>query len=160
MAMLLTLLLTLHSWLRWAVVVTTLVMGARCAWAWAARRSWSRRDGALARSWVGVIDTQVLLGLLLYFFASPQAAIARQNLRWAWTDASLRFFGIQHPLSMLAAAFITHASWVWARRTVDDTPERFRRLGLGVLGALLLILLAIPWPSLTYGRPLIRFPWQ
>lgn len=154
------LLLWLHSWFRWAVVVTTLVVGARCAWAWASGRSWSQRDAARARVWVSVLDTQVLLGMLLYFFASPQAAIARQSLRAAWSDPSLRFFGIQHPLSMLAAAAIAHASWVWARRTDDATREPFRRLGLGILAAIVLILLAIPWPFLTYGRPLTRFPWQ
>jgi hypothetical protein len=141
------------------VLGATCVVGARCAWGFAARRGWSLRDAALARAWVAAIDVQVLLGMLLYFFASPQAAIARQSLRWAWADPSLRFFGIQHPLAMLAVAASTHVSWVWARRTDGATRERFRRLGLGVLGTLVLILAAIPWPSLTYGRPLARFPW-
>lgn len=160
LVMLLALLLTLHSWVRWAVLVTTLVVAARCAWGWTAGKRWSQRDAALARSWVGAIDVQVLLGMLLYFFASPQAAIARQSLRWAWTDPSLRFFGILHPLSMLVAATLAHASWVWARRTDGETRERFRRLGLGVLGAVAIFLLAIPWPFLSYGRPLTRFPWS
>lgn len=160
MAMLVAALLSLHSWVRWAVVVTTLVVGARCAWACFTGRSWSPRDAALARLWVSVIDTQVLLGMLLYFFASPLAAIARQSLRAAWSDPSLRFFGIQHPVSMLAAAVLTHVAWVWTRRAEDEARERFRRLGLGVFGATVLIVLAIPWPFLTYGRPLTRFPWQ
>lgn len=154
--MLLFVLLTIHSWFRWAVVLSTLTVGARYARGWIRRRSWTPTDSALARAWVGAIDIQVSLGLLLYFTASPLADIARQDLRGAWSDDSLRFFGILHPLSMLAAAFVAHAAWIWTRRTEDGANGRFRRLGLGVLGVLVLVVLAIPWPFLSYGRPVTR----
>lgn len=155
-AMLLAVLLTIHSWFRWAVVISTLILGARCASGWIRKRRWTSVDAAFGRAWVGALDLQVSLGLLLYFTASPMAAAARQNFRSAWTNDWLRFFGIVHPLSMLTAALVMHAAWTWARRTEDASNERFRRLGLGVLGALVLVALAIPWPFLPYGRPLAR----
>ena len=154
--MLLILLLTVHSWFRWAVVLSTLTVGARCAWGWLRNRTWRPRDVAFGQAWIGAIDLQVSLGLLLYFTASPLAAVARQDLRSAWSDEWLRFFGIVHPLSMLVAATVAHASWIWTRRAEEGANERFRRLGLGVLGAVVLVALAIPWPFLPYGRPLAR----
>lgn len=154
--MLYEMLLVLHSFFRWAVVACTLAVGARCALGWLRRRGWTPADARLGRAWIGAIDLQVALGLLLYLSASPVAAVARQDFGQAWGDASLRFFGILHPLAMLAAASVAHAAWIWTRRAEDGASERFRRLGLGLLGALVLIALAIPWPFLSYGRPLAR----
>lgn len=154
--MLLAVLLTLHSWFRWAVVATTIAIGARCASGWMRKRRWTSRDSAFSRAWVVAVDLQVSLGLLLYFVASPTAAAARDSFRLALADDWLRFFGIVHPLSMLTAAVVTHAAWIWARRSPDGSSDRFRRLGLGVAGALAIVALAIPWPFLAYGRPLAR----
>jgi hypothetical protein len=36
-------------------------------------------------------------------------------------------------------------------------PLRHRRVFISTLVALALILIAIPWPFLPYGRPLLRF---
>lgn len=154
--MILGVLLVLHSWFRWAVVLATLTVGVRCGLALICKKGWAPSDAKFGRMWVAAIDVQVSLGLLLYFTASPMAAIARQDLGHAWGSDLLRFFGILHPLSMLAAACVAHAAWIWTRRTGERDPRRFRRLGLGLLGALVLIVLAIPWPFLSYGRPLAR----
>lgn len=150
------LLLTLHSWIRWAVVLLTIVVGARCAAGWARRRSWSSEDGRWGRAWVGTVDLQVTLGLWLYFVASPTAAAARQDFQRAWRDGTLRFFGIVHPSAMLLAAIVVHVAWAWTRRADERARERFLRLGSGAVCAATLVLMAIPWPFLPYGRALAR----
>jgi len=154
--MLLDALLVLHSWIRWAVVVATILLAARCGARWIAKRRWTALDATFGRAWVSAIDIQIAVGLLLYFTASPQAAAARRNLRLAWADDGLRFFGILHPTVMVFAASVMHAAWIWTRRAEDGSNERFRRLGMGVLAVMVLLLLAIPWPFLPYGRPLAR----
>lgn len=133
-------LITLHSWFRWVVVVSTLALGARCALRRKQKRSWTRTDTTCGRLWIGAIDIQVTLGLLLYVLVHP----------------SVGFFRISHPASMLLATAAAHAAWVWTRRADEGAPIRFRRLGLGIAGAIALILVAIPWPFLFYGRPLFR----
>jgi hypothetical protein len=153
--MLLAVLLTLHSWIRWAVVASMIAVVVRAGMGWSAKRPWTSKDASLGRVWVGAVDAQVSVGFVLYFIASPMAAIARQDLAAAWRDESLRFFGILHPLMMVVVAIVTHAAWIWVRRTEVGT-ERLRRLTLGALGALAFLMLAIPWPFLAYGRPLTR----
>jgi hypothetical protein len=153
--MLLAVLLTLHSWSRWAVVASTLAMGVCSTRAWIRRTPWTPLDASLTRTWVGTVDLQVALGFVLYFAASPMASIARQDFRAAWSDETLRFFGILHPAAMVLVLVSTHATRVWANRT-EHEHERFRRLTLGVLATFVIAMLAIPWPFLPYGRPLTR----
>ncbi|APR85684.1 Hypothetical protein A7982_11033 [Minicystis rosea] len=144
-----------HSWLRWIVVASALIALGRALSGLYAKRPWQRLDQVLARIWVGAVDLQLTAGFALYFGVSPVADLARRNLRAAWEQPALRFFGLIHPLVMLAAFVATHATWIWVRRT-DHAPDRFRRLALGVSGALLLVFAAVPWPFLDYGRPLLR----
>jgi hypothetical protein len=96
-----------------------------------------------------------MLGMGLYLVGSPLAAMARQDVRAAWSEPSLRFFGLLHPALMVLAVASTHVTWVWARRAARDE-ERFWRLVRGVVATALLISLAMPWPFLAYGRPLVR----
>ncbi|MBX3198890.1 MAG: hypothetical protein KF850_24670 [Labilithrix sp.] len=154
--MFLAVLLTLHSWTRWAVVASLVVVVARSVRAWATRRPWTPPDATVARAWVGAMDLQLALGFTLYFVGSPMAEIARHDLRAAWAAGhALRFFGLIHPACMFVAFMLTHATWISARRTELDR-ERFRRLALGSLVTSVLVAVAIPWPFLSYGRPLVR----
>jgi hypothetical protein len=144
-----------HSWLRWLVLATAGAVLARCAYALAARRPWSSFDRALARAWVGATDVQLAVGLVLFSSASPLAAAARRDVVPAWGEPALRFFGFLHPALMVAVVVATHATWIAARR-VDGARARFRRLGFGATGAVALLVAGVPWPSLPYGRPLVR----
>jgi hypothetical protein len=155
------LILFLHSWTRWAVLfsgVATALAGLTGA---ARERAWSARDAAIARVFVASVDVQVLLGLSLYFGVSPLARMARAvwtsvGLGGLWAYHELRFFGLIHPLSMLLGAFVTHASWVLARRT-ERSGARHRCVGAGAALALAIFLAAIPWPILGHERPWFRF---
>lgn len=155
------LVLILHSWTRWVVLssgIATVVVGLTGA---ARGRAWSVRDAAIARLFVASVDVQVLLGLSLYFGVSPLARMARMvwastGLGGLWAYHELRFFGLLHPLSMLLGAFVTHTSWLLARRT-ERSGERYRSIGAGAALALAIFLGAIPWPFLGHERPWFRF---
>lgn len=154
--MFLAVLLTLHSWTRWGVVTSLVVVVARSVRGWATKSPWTASDATVARVWVGAMDLQLALGFTLYFVGSPMAEIARHDLRAAWAAGdALRFFGLLHPASMFVAFVLAHATWTSARRTELDR-ERFRRLTLGALATTALVTIAIPWPFLSYGRPLVR----
>lgn len=148
-------LLELHSWCRWVVLVSAVVVLLKSWGGLWTGRAWQPGDGHAVRVWVGATDTQLLLGLSLYSVGSPLAAMARQAGRAAWGEPSLRFFGYLHPVLMLLAVAATHATWVWTRRASRDE-VRFWRLVRGLLGTALTVSLAMPWPFLAYGRPLFR----
>jgi hypothetical protein len=148
-----TVVLFLHSWLRW------LALGAGGAAVFAAFGK-SGADVRRVERWgllfMIALDTQLLLGLLLYGLLSPFTRQAMQDFGGAMRDPLLRFWAIEHFVMMLIAAILVHVGRVLARNTTD--PEKKRKRMLVCFGlALLLILVGIPWPWMSVGRPFFRF---
>jgi hypothetical protein len=134
--------LFLHGVLRWVVVGTAV---------WAIARPAEKRPGAL---FVASLDTQVLLGLLLYFALSPITRAALASIGTAMHVHELRFWAIEHPSSMLLALVLAHVGRVRARRapSAEIAAKRWR---LFAALALVAVLAGTPWPGLPYGRGLL-----
>lgn len=150
-------LLIIHSFNRWLVLAACVVTALRAVEGWHQKQPWTALDDRLARGFIASVDVQVLLGISLYFGASPLAHAARANLAAAWTDPVLQFFGVIHPCLALSASVIVHAAWISARRATDAR-ARHRRLALGASLALAAFLGAVPWPFMEYGRALLPSP--
>jgi len=145
--------LFLHSWLRYVVLALgiALLVGAAGG---VRRGSWSAGLERLHVMFVAVLDVQLLLGLLLYLVLSPVAAAARANMGAAMKDPHLRFFGMEHLVTMLIALIVVHVGRVRSRRKGN---ARSRSVLITQIVWLLLTLAAIPWPGLDIARPLFRF---
>ncbi|MEJ5199705.1 MAG: hypothetical protein WHX53_12350 [Anaerolineae bacterium] len=149
------LLLTLHSWLRWVVVIVGVIAVVRFAVGWLGRREWQPLDGRLGAVLPMLLDIQLLVGLLLYFFASPITAGALRNFGAAMGNAVLRFYAVEHLLLMVIALVLAHVGNVLIKRRAAG-PARFRAATILFGLALLVILMAIPWPFVTTG---MNRPW-
>lgn len=148
-------LLLIHSFTRWLVLMACALTVLSSVHGWLAARGWAAIDQSTARAFMACVDVQVLLGLTLYFSVSPLARQARVDLAAAWQDPVLQFFGVIHPCLALSASVIAHATWIAARRT-SDSAARHRRLALGASLSLAMLLGAVPWPFMDYGRPWLR----
>jgi hypothetical protein len=144
--------LLLHSWLRWLALV---------AGGGAAFFALSTASGALARAerwgriFIIALDTQMLLGLLLYGLLSPYTAAAMRDFGAAMREPALRFWAVEHSTLMVSAVIVAHVGRVLARKSADASKKRMRMLiCFGI--AMLLMLLGMPWPWMAIGRPLIR----
>jgi hypothetical protein len=153
--MLYTVLLFLHSWVRWGVVVFGLLALAGSLSGWLRRRDWTRADRRLQLLFVSAFDLQLLLGMTLYFGPSPLTPRSLESLQANLSVAFLRFFSLEHPLLMLLALTAAHMASALSRRAEVAT-ARHRVWTIGLLIALLLVALGIPWPGLSHGRPLFR----
>ena len=145
--------LFIHSWLRYLVLGLGLLLLVGAAGG--LRKGWNAR---LERSHVwfmAVLDVQLLLGLLLYLVLSPIAGAARAHMGLAMKDPTLRFFGVEHLVTMLLAIVIAHVGR--ARSKKKSNPQaRSKSVLITQCVWLLLTLAAIPWPGLDIGRPLFR----
>ena len=142
----------MHTWVRWAVVLTGLLAVARSV---TRGDVWTRADTRVARLFVGAVDLQMSLGLILYLAVSPftRAAFARFSV--AMRDPVLRFWSVEHITGMIVAVTLVHLGHVRTRRVTD--PVSRHRAVLWWFGAgLVVMLITIPWPFLPYGRPLLR----
>jgi hypothetical protein len=148
-------LLTLHSWSRWLVLIFGLLAVYRAYTGWSGRRPYVGADNGMAASFVGSMHLQLLLGLSLYFGLSPWGLKGLQTAG-AMQDPTKRFFGLEHVLVMVLAAVLAQVGRSLSKRATDDVVKHkkaFTYFGI----ALLLVLLMIPWGIWNPERPLFRF---
>ena len=148
-----TFVLVLHSWIRWIAVITGLLATAS---AFGSRNSpGSAQADRWGRFFVIALDVQLLLGLLLYFFLSPNTAAMFDDFGAAMRDSTARFWAVEHEVLMLLSIVMAHVGRVLARKAT--TPQaRQSRLVICYTIATLAMLAATPWPGMANGRPLFR----
>ena len=146
--------LGLHSWIRWVA----LVAGVGATMTALVDRTGTDRPGR-ADMWgfalMMALDVQLLLGLLLYLVLSPFTAEAMRDFSIAMKSPGLRFFAVEHGTLTLAAVAVAHVGCVLTRKAQTPASKRTRMFVCFGLATILMIL-AIPWPGMAYGRPLFR----
>jgi hypothetical protein len=148
--------LLLHSWLRWAVLGLVLLAVGRSIAGLSSRRAWLPADDRVIRLFGITLDVQVLVGLLLYFLLSPITKGAMAEFGEAMANSAWRFWAVEHGFGMLVAVALAHIGKVRVRKATDS--GRKHKTVLIFYGlALLVMLLAIPWPGRPYGRELLRW---
>lgn len=148
-------LLFLHNMTRWAVLLSLMVALYRAFDGWRQSKRFSRTDNIIRSSTVTVAHLQLTLGLALYF-TSPVVNYFTHNFSEAVHQREIRFFGMEHATLMLVAVvLLTIGSAISKKRTTDA--EKFKVMAIWFSIALLLILIAIPWPFSPFtGRPYWR----
>jgi len=148
--------LVLHSSLRWLVLLLGLVAIARAIAGRSSGRPWSRADDLVSASFIGMLDLQMLIGLVLYFALSPITSTGMQDLGGAMGNTGLRFWTIEHPFGMIVAIALAHVGRARIRKAGDAVRQHRTALIFFTL-ALLVILITIPRPGrAAIGRPLLR----
>ena len=147
--------LWLHSWLRWAVLLTGLVAWLRAISGKTARRPWTPKDELWGLLLTISVDLQFLVGVVLYAFLSPIVRQGLRNFSVAMQINVVRFFTIEHAIGMIAGIALVHIGRVKIRKAADA--DRKHRLAMVFFGiALVLMIISIPWPGLPVARPLLR----
>jgi hypothetical protein len=147
--------LWLHSWLRWAVLLTGLVAWLRAISGKTARRPWTPKDELWGLLLTISVDLQFLVGVVLYAFLSPIVRQGLRNFSVAMQIGVVRFFTIEHVIGMIAGIALVHIGRVKIRKAADA--DRKHRLAMVFFGiALVLMIISIPWPGLPVARPLFR----
>ncbi len=114
-----------HEGVYWMVLALIALGIGRAGWAWLSSPSYTKLDRLWGALSAGVMDLQILLGLVIFFVLAPET---RPTL---W-----------HPALMLGAALSVHLGVVLARRLSDDRRRQYVQL-LAYLISLLLVLLGI-----------------
>jgi hypothetical protein len=143
--------LTFHNIVRWLVVIAALLAIVRSINGLAFKRGYTQQDNKVGLWFTIIMDIQVLLGILLYFFLSPITLTALQNFGGAMGNASVRFYAVEHIFLMILALGVAHMGRTFIRKGIS-APEKHRRTLIWFGLAILIVLVAIPW-----SRPLLRF---
>ena len=148
-------LLMIHSWLRWLVLLSLAYLIYRSVSALRSKKPFTKLDNTLRHSTATIAHVQLAVGFALYF-TSPVTKYFMANFREAVQYADTAFFGMVHiTLMTVAVVLVTLGSSLAKRRQGDQ--YKFRTMAIYFIMALLVILIAIPWPfSPLANRPLVR----
>jgi hypothetical protein len=147
--------LSLHSFLRWVILLLLLVNIIRHFAA--LKKPFGNTDKKLGLWLMIFTHITFLLGIYQWFAgAYGYHNISNIGLSAVMKDNAYRFFAIEHTVGMLVAiALITIARGVY-RKNISDG-KKHRRCITFYLFALVIILATIPWPGMDeIGRPLLR----
>jgi len=140
------LVLVLHSWVRWAAIITGIL-----ATVTAVAGPSDSRNNRWGLFFTIALDLQFLLGLLLLLTST-----AFSNMGDTMRDATARFYAVEHPTIMIVAIALAHVGRVLARRAASPASARTKLIVFFGLSTLVL-LVGAPWPGTRDHRPLFRF---
>ena len=143
--------LTLHSYIRWIVLLAGIVASIRAIVGWLNELDWTDVDRRLGLILMIGMDIQILLGLILYIFLSPITTTAFADFGAAMADAETRFFVADHVFLMVVAFVLVHVGRAVSKRAANAT-QKHKRAAIFFVIVVSAILMATPW-----ARPLLRF---
>jgi hypothetical protein len=147
--------LWIHSWLRWVVLIAGLLAVVRGSGGWSGTKPWMRADDRAGAIFVGTLDLQMLLGLLLYIFLSPFSTAAFRDFGGAMGNSAMRFWAVEHLFGMVIAIVLAHVGRARSRKA--PSARKHRTAAIFYTLALIVILASIPWPGTPAGRVLFRW---
>jgi hypothetical protein len=146
-------LITLHSLVRWLLLISLLLAIYQSYRGWLAARVFTRWDNTLRVLTVTLAHVQLTIGVWLYL-VSPLISNFLNNYSATVGVRSIRFFGMEHSLMMiLAVTFITIGGSQARRRSVAG--KKFKAMAIWFTIALVIIFVSIPWPF----SPMAERPW-
>lgn len=136
--------LALHNIVRWVVLITAILALVRAYLGWIQSRQWAARDRQVSVYYTSALDTQFLLGLILFFISPWTRALITGNFSGMMSDPTMRFFSIEHVPFMILAVVFAHIGSARARRA-SDSASKFRQSAIFFSLSMLVIILMIPW---------------
>ena len=142
--------LFIHNLLRWAIVISSVYTLFILFKGWIKNQAWQDAHRKALMIFTMLLDTQLLLGLLLYFVFSDLTKAAFADFSAAMGNQILRFFTVEHSLLMVLAIVIGHIASAVGKKDLPDL-DKFKRTAILTAIAFFLLIGGIPWTI----RPLI-----
>jgi hypothetical protein len=118
-------LLMIHSIVRWLIVVVGVIASVKFAIGLAQKSVFSKMDRGLSSGFSGLMDLQVMLGLLYFLITG-------------FSGVGFPLFRIEHAVTMLIAAGVAHAPSMFKKATNKYA------VALGaIVGALVLVYIGV-----------------
>lgn len=137
-------LIFLHSWLRWIILLLGLIVLIRSYAGLGSNKLFTNGDNKRSAIFVGLFHLQVLIGLILYFFVSPIIDSAFENFGGAMKNSELRFWAVEHILTMIIAAVLIQIGRSKSKKARYDK-NKHKFIAIYYTIGLILVLLRIPW---------------
>lgn len=146
--------LILHSWLRWLIIIAAVWTVIRAIGGVAGHKPYKKADSKSNLFFMIFMDLQFLIGIIVYFIRG-WANKWSGNIGDMMGNSAERFFAVEHLVMMIIALILVHVGRNAVKKASIDRKKHSRSLVyFGI--ALILILIAIPWP---FRADLGFHPW-
>lgn len=132
----------LHGTLRWVVLVLLFLSIVKAFTGMSSGRTFSEADRKRGLFTMISLHLQLVLGFILYFGKGWSNMLGSAD---AMGDTVLRFFSLEHMVTMLIAIVFGTLGYSLSKRATEDR-SKFRRQAIWFTVCLVLILSSIPWP--------------
>src|ERR1700722_4139581 len=145
----------LHNLLRWIILILLLLSIIKSYSGWRGRKVFTPGDKKIWLFTLIFSHITLLLGLIQVFFGRYGifTTTLPEGTR-VMKDPFYRFFWVEHPTAMILAIILIALGYGMAKKPVSDQ-VKYKKAFWFFLVALLLILVAIPWPF----REVVGRPW-
>jgi hypothetical protein len=133
--------------LRWLLLLSLVTTLVKYLIGWFGNQPWKKTDNLMGIIFTSLMDLQLLVGLVLFFFLSPITKFAFSDFGAAMKDTELRFYAVEHFLMMLIAVVLVHIGRAKSKKAATDA-GKFKIATLFYGLALVVMLVAIPWSRL------------
>ena len=137
-------LLHTHNMFRWLVLIMLVIAILLGLTGWFGKKEWTKKDNLTGLLLTIFIDTQFIIGFILYAVVSPITKAAFTDFGSAMKNADLRFYAVEHVLMMAFALTLVHIGRIKSKNALE-TKKKHRSAAIYYGIALIVILLAIPW---------------
>ena len=142
-------LVVLHNIMRWIVVILAVVALVRAYRGWLKKRDWTDADRKSGVFLGAAMDTQMLLGIILWIFGSWGLKAFDIPVVEGASRMAVLFFALEHSFTMVVAVILVHVGTIMSRRA-QDAINKHKWTAVFFTIAVILVLFAIPWTQ----RPL------
>ena len=144
--------LVLHNLLRWLVLLFGFWAVISPISGKASKKDYLPGDSRSNFFFMLSMDIQLVIGLILYFNGVWFDSL--KHIGESMKDPYVRFFTIEHEMMMIIAWILVHAGRIAVKKAATSR-SKFNKSLVFFGIALLLILIAIPWPF----REAVSRPW-
>jgi hypothetical protein len=143
-------LVTLHSYNRYAILAALLFVLYRSFSGWMGKKSYEKADNIGSAALLGLSHLQLLLGLIMYAFTSPWTQTAFANFGAAMKNPWQRYFAVEHILAMVIAVALIQVGRIVSKKAAD-AETKHRKMAVYTTIAAILIFGTLAMKGLLFG---------
>lgn len=120
-------LLVVHSFVRWIVVLVAIIAAIKFAIGWLQKAKVQAMDRGLMSGFSGLIDLQVLLGIIILLVTG-------------FGGVGFPMYRIEHAFAMIVAAVVAHLPMRWRK---SDSPMTLRNNLFVIVAVLVIVFIGV-----------------
>ncbi len=141
----------LHSYNRYFLFAALVFVLYRSISGWLGNKPYEKADNTAGAALLGFTHLQLVLGLILYAGVSPYTKAAFADMGAAMKNPMLRYFAVEHMVSMLIAVVLIQLGRTLSKKAANDN-SKHRKVAIYTGIATLIIVVTLAQKGLLFGQ--------